>query len=623
MLNKFPLWKNISLVIVLLIGIIYALPNLFVDEPAVQITGNKSSAKITEMLTEQVKEALETAKIPYKSIGMQDDTLLVRFKTTDDQFKARSAIKSVLSSDYTAALNLVSSTPAWLTALGAKPMKLGLDLRGGIHFLFDVDVNSVVEKRLDGITKNITDSLRLKKIRYISIDKNKNDHITLTFKDEQNAKLAKDLIESNFHELQSIRQTNPLKLDYTPTEAFIHDVQTYAIEQTTTTLRNRINELGIAEPVVQQQGANRISVDLPGLQDSARAKQIIGGTATVEFHLVSKNDPSIAVSTGIAPPGTKLYSMTDGSPILLDTQVVLSGTSITNAISSFGEDGRPVVEISLGNGGEAYFNQVTRENIGNRLAIVYVETKAVDTIVDDKLITEHKRFEHVIVAPTIQNALGGGSFQITGLGDSLEAKNLALLLRAGAMPATADIIQERMVGPSLGQENIRMGTLSVIVAFALIVVFMILYYALFGVFADIALLVNLILIVAILSILGATLTLPGIAAIVLTVGTAVDGNVLIFERIREELRGGMSIQSAINAGFERAFETIVDANLTTLIVAIVLFCVGTGPVVGFAVTLTIGLLTSMFTAVTFTRALVNVCYGGRQVKKLSIGKVSK
>lgn len=620
MLNKFPLWKNIMLIAIIVLGFLYAAPNLYGDDPAVQVSGNKGDVQITPQQVQQVQAVLAKNNLTYKSLKASQNTMLIRFRDTDSQFKAQSLLKPLIGPNYTVAVNLAPAYPSWLHAIGAQPVKLGLDLRGGIQLLIEVDVQGVVSKRLDGMVKSISDNMRTESIRYISIIKNANNQMVLTFRDADMLNKAKVALPKYFADINFEQpKNNPLQLIGTPSPAFLQNVQQYAIEQTITKLRNRINELGIAEPVVQQQGANRISVDLPGVQDSARAKQILGATATVELHLVDKStDVNTVLTSGIAPAGSKIYRMENGAPILLYSQVVLSGNSITSAASSFGEDGKPIVNVTLGGGGEAYFTSVTRQNIGNQLAIVFVETKTADVMVDGKPTKVHKRVERVLSAPVIQSALPN-NFQITGINDPLEARNLALLLRAGAMPANVDIIQERVVGPSLGQENIHMGILSVIVAFILIVIFMALYYRLFGLFADLALALNLVLIVAILSILGATLTLPGIAGIVLTVGMAVDANVLIFERIREELRNGASPQAAIHAGFARAFGTIVDANVSTLIVAVVLFSVGTGPVQGFAVTLMIGILTSMFTAIMFTRGLTNLVYGGRPVKKLSIG----
>jgi preprotein translocase subunit SecD len=621
MLNKFPLWKNILLVIVLLLGILYSLPILYGEDPAIQITGNTGQAVITSRLQDQVKQVLTDNHIPYKSLSPFDESLLIRFKNTDDQLRAIPFVKQVIGDQYTAAMNIVSATPRWLQLIGAKPVKLGLDLRGGIHFLYDVDVNSVVARRLEGMIKNISENLRAQNIRYTNISRKHDQSIQMTFRDSANQAKAYDVLRSDYPNLlfTKTQVDKQYLLTASLSEAFLQEIRQYTIDQTLQTLRNRINELGIAEPSIQQQGAERISIDLPGVQDSARAKQILGGTATLEFHLVdTQHDASSVLASGIIPPGTRIYRTSDGTPILLKSQSVLSGDSITSATSTFDESGNPSVNISLGGGGEAFFTKTTRENIGNRMAIVYIETKVIEKEVDKQIVKTHQREERVISAPVIQAALGT-QFVITGVSDPVEARNLALLLRAGSMPANVDIVEERTIGPSLGQENIQKGFLSVKIALLLIVIFMALYYVVFGIVADIALFVNLILIIAVLSILGATLTMPGIAGIVLTLGMAIDANVLINERIREELRHGMSPQASIHAGFERAFATILDANVTTLIVVAVLFGIASGPIKGFAITTMIGILTSMFTAVTFTRGMVNLIYGGKKIEKLSIG----
>lgn len=619
MLNRFPAWKNLLVLLVILVGILYALPNLYGEDPAVQISSNKSSAVITPDMMNQIQNVLVQHNLKYKKIDAKPNSTLIRFFDTDTQFSAQSLIRDAVSDDYTVAINLAPASPAWLQAINAYPMKLGLDLRGGIHFLLEVDVDSVISKRLDGMVKTMMDDLRDAQIRYTDISKTKDNGILVQFRELKYVEPALEKLRTDFPDLIFNDNSKQLQITASLSPVYLQNTRQYIIDQTATTLRNRVNELGISEPIVQQQGLDRIAVDLPGVQDSAQAKEILGGTATLEFHLVDhSSDAMTAMQSGVTPPGTRIYKMDDGAPILLDTQVVLSGTSITSAVSSFDQNGRPAVDISLGGGGEAYFSKVTQENVGNRLAIVYVETKTTDKIQNGSTQKIRQKVEKVISAPVINDALGN-QFQITGLTDPIEARNLALLLRAGAMPANVDIVQERTIGPSLGLENIKMGILSVEVALLLIVIFMALYYQLFGIFADLALFLNLILIVAIMSLLGMTLTMPGIAGIVLTVGMAVDANVLIFERIREELRSGASVQMAIHSGFERAFATIVDANVTTLIVAIVLFGFGTGAVQGFAVTLTVGLLTSMFTAITFTRALVNWKYGGKATKTLAIG----
>jgi preprotein translocase subunit SecD len=618
MQNKYPLWKNLLLVIIAVIGFIYVIPNLYSEYPIVQVSSQ--SPIEPQQLEAQVKSALDKANIPYQAITTNNERLEVRFSSTDTQLVARDVIKNTLGKAYTVALNLAASTPAWLNAIHAEPMKEGLDLRGGVHFLLEVDIDSVINRRYEGMMKSIGQDLREAGIRYAGIRYVADKGVNIRFRDQSALDNALAELKSKFPDLTFNQSKENLDLTASLSATELNNVRQNTIEQTMSILRNRVNELGVGEAVVQQQGATRVAVDLPGIQDAARAKQILGGTATLQFHLVDQeNDPQIAKQTGAVPIGSKLYTM-DDHPILLKRQVVLSGDSITSAVSSFDQQtATPAVLIQLGGGGESYFTKVTRENIGKRMAIVFVETKT-DTQDDGKgnsTRTTHRE-ERVISAPVIQNALGN-NFQITGLTDSKEASNLSLLLRAGALPAAIYPVEERTVGPTLGKENIRRGMVSLEVGMGLILILMLVYYRFFGLVANIALLLNLILLCALLSIIGATLTLPGIAGIVLTVGMAVDANVLIYERIREELRNGLSPQAAIYAGYDRAFATILDANITTLIVGIVLFSVGTGPVRGFAVTLSLGLLTSMLTGVTYTRAIVNWFYGGRNVKKLSIG----
>ncbi|MDF1678397.1 MAG: protein translocase subunit SecD [Legionellaceae bacterium] len=618
MQNKYPLWKNITLVLLVLVGLIYAIPNIFTEEPAVQVSSR--TPIMPTALKAKVERMLQLAHLKYKSVTADSEYLEVRFASTDIQLQARDVIKSGLGPDYTVALNLVPSTPKWLSKIGAEPMKQGLDLRGGVHFLLEVDVESVLTRRYEGLMKAVGRSLREAELRYSGIRYVPEKGVEIRFRDTGTKEKVITFIKTDFPDLliKSTKETPELVLSLS--EAELSKIRQNTIDQTMSILRNRVNELGVGEAVVQQQGATRIAVDLPGIQDAARAKQILGGTATLEFHLVdSEHDPIIAKKTGAIPVGTKFYVM-DGQPMLLMRQVVLSGDSITSAMSSFDQQSAsPAVSIQLGGGGESFFTKVTRENIGKRMAIVFVESRtSMQTIAGEtKRVTHHE--ERVISAPVIQSALGN-NFQITGLHDSKEAADLALLLRAGALPAAIYPIEERTVGPTLGQENIHRGMVSLEIGMLLILVSMIVYYRFFGLVANIALVLNLILLSALLSLLGATLTLPGIAGIVLTVGMAVDANVLIYERIREELRAGMSPQAAIYAGYDRAFSTILDANVTTLIVAIVLFSIGTGPVRGFAVTLSLGLLTSMLTGITYTRGIVNAVYGGRKtIKKLSIG----
>lgn len=617
MQNKYPLWKNLMLILIAVIGFMYAIPNLYTEHPVVQISAQNEEDKVS--LKEKVEKALQDAKLDYRSLIDEDQGLEVVFNSTDTQLLARDVIKNTLGNQYTVALNLASTTPRWMEAIHADPMKQGLDLRGGVHFLLEVDVESVITRRYEGIMKNIGQEMRELGLRYSGIRYVPDKGVDLRFRDADSMENALVELKQKIPDVVFIKGKvkNTILGSISPAE--LNTIRQNTIEQTMSILRNRVNELGVGEAVVQQQGATRVAVDLPGIQDAARAKQILGGTATLQFYLVDQdNDPQIAKQTGVVPVSDKLYMM-DGHPILLKRQVVLSGDSITSAVSSFDQQtATPAVQIQLGGGGESLFTKVTRENIGKRMAIVFVETKNTMQTVNGVETRVTHREERVISAPVIQNALGS-NFQITGLTDSKEASNLALLLRAGALPAAIYPIEERTVGPTLGKENIRRGIISLEVGMGLILVLMLVYYQFFGLIADFALLLNLVLLGALLSIIDATLTLPGIAGIVLTVGMAVDANVLIYERIREELRLGLSPQAAIHAGYERAFSTILDANVTTLIVAIILFAVGTGPVRGFAVTLSLGLLTSMLTAITYTRAIVNWYYGGRTVKKLSIG----
>jgi preprotein translocase subunit SecD len=617
MQNKYPLWKNLLLILIAVIGFIYAIPNLYTENPVVQISSDTDVDK--EALKTQVENTLKKDKLDYKSIIVEAQGIEVIFSSTDSQLLARDVIKNSLGSQYTVALNLAPSTPHWLEVIHAAPMKQGLDLRGGVHFLLEVDVESVISRRYEGLMKSIGQELREIGVRYSGIRYVADKGIDLRFRDAESMDKALVELRQKIPEVVFVKTkiNNAVLGALSPAE--LNTIRQNTIEQTMSILRNRVNELGVGEAVVQQQGSTRVAVDLPGIQDAARAKQILGGTATLQFYLVDQdNDPQIAKQTGAVPVNDKLFMM-DGHPILLKRMVVLSGDSITSAVSSFDQQtATPAVQIQLGGGGESLFTKVTRENIGKRMAIVYVETKnSIQTVNGaEKRITH--REERVISAPVIQNALGS-NFQITGLTDTKEASNLALLLRAGALPAAIYPIEERTVGPTLGKENIRRGIISLEVGMGLILILMLLYYRLFGLIANCALLLNLILLCALLSVIDATLTLPGIAGIVLTVGMAVDANVLIYERIREELRHGLSTQAAIYAGYERAFATILDANVTTFIVAVILFAIGTGPVRGFAVTLSLGLLTSMLTGITYTRAIVNAYYGSRNVKKLSIG----
>ncbi len=619
MQNRYSLWNYILLVMILVIGVIYAIPNLYPEKPVIQISTINSTVHINAETKQHIIDALNEANLPFQSIEKESAELIVYFANTDYQLKAQDVIKAALGNFYTVALNLASSTPKWLVAIGATPMKQGLDLRGGIHFLLQVDIDSVMHRHLESMLKNMAQSLRESEIRYTSLVVDKNVMV-LRFRNATTLDNAYHLLQHNYPDWHFSQKNTAehhfLRASLSSTEKT--NVRRNTLEQTMTILRNRVNELGVGEAVVQQQGSSRVSVDLPGMQDAARAKQILGGTATLEFRLVdSQHDPVQAEKTG-APLGSKLYHI-DAEPILLKRQVVLNGESITSAVSSFDQQsGSPSVDIQLGGGGESLFTRITRANIGQRMGIVIIEPKTESKLVNGKVIVTTHKEERVISAPVIQSALPS-NFQITGLHDQNESRNLALLLRAGALPTTIYPVEEKIVGPTLGKENIQHGLVSLEVGMTIILIIMIFYYRAFGIIADIALFFNLILLVACLSLIGSILTLPGIAGIVLTIGMAVDANVLIYERIREELRNGVNPQAAIFAGYARAFATILDANITTFIVAIILFTIGTGPIKGFAITLSIGLLTSMLTAIYLTRGIVNLVYGRRSVKKLSIG----
>lgn len=618
-LNRYPLWKNILIVFVIIIAFLYAAPMLYGDEPAIQIMGNNAAIPVNDATINTVKQALQSAQIDYKKLEHENQSLLVRFATTDVQLKARETIQAALGNDYLVALNLAPTTPEWLKAINAQPMKLGLDLRGGVHLLLQVDVDSVLKQRVEGDLSSVSQSLRSEHIRYAGIARQGADGVAILFRSQDALDDAYHYLTTHFMDFTWKKTTTAdrYEVEGVLSPVALQQARKDTLEQAMNTLRNRVNELGVSEAVVQQQGASRVVVDLPGIQDTAQAKNILGKTATLEFHMVDAEHDARNVVGGITPPDTKIYDY-NGHPVLLHNQIILRGSSITNAGSGFGEDGRPSVNVRLGGGGEGLFTKTTSENIGKPMAVVYVEVKSTPKIVNGQKTIDYQTERRVISVATIQSTLGN-SFQITGLSSQDESRTLALLLRAGALPAPVTIIEEREVGPSLGKQNIHMGVMSVEVGFFLVVIFMGFYYRGMGLIADVALAMNLVLIVAILSLLGATLTLPGIAGIVLTMGMAVDANVLIFERIREELRNGLGIQASIHAGYDRALTTILDANMTTLIVAIVLFSLGSGVVKNFAVTLTIGLVTSMFTAITGTRAIVNAWYGARPVKKISIG----
>ena len=619
-MNRYSSWKYILILFLIGLGLLFALPNIYGKDPSLQISAARS-AEITELTEYQISAALDEAGLSYKNIVLGVGNLIIRFNDEETQLKAQPIVKESLGRNYVVALNLAPATPDWLSKFGAEPMSLGLDLRGGVHFLMEVDMDAAVDKAEERYISELRSFLRENKVRYKTITRNKPSGLLIRFKDDNERNNGQSLIEKNLLDLNVIApdaNETEFSLIITIKDEVLLETQRLALQQNITTLRKRVNELGVAEPVIQRQGLKRVVVQLPGVQDTARAKAILGATATLEFRLVDEeHEPQEAVN-GRIPAGSKLYYERNGQPILLKKQVMLTGDSIINAASGIDTlTGGPDVTITLDGRGAKRMSRGTRDNVGKRLAVVFMEYKMETIEINGEFVKEKETIEEVINAAVIQEQLGK-RFHITGLDSSEEAKNLALLLRAGALAAPIYIIEERTVGPSLGQDNIDKGFDSVAIGFVLVLIFMAIYYKIFGLFADIALSLNLVLIVAMLSLLQATLTLPGIAGIVLTVGMAVDANVLIFERIREEIRNGNSPQASIHSGYEKAFSTIIDANITTLIAALMLFSFGTGPIQGFAVTLSLGIISSMFTAIMVTRGLVNLIYGGRNLKKLTI-----
>ena len=628
MRNHTPWWKWLIITAVILPGAFYALPNLFGDDPGIQLRGARGGSLSAEQLV-QVQKVLDDAGLGYDSLVLDDSGIRVRLATTDAQLQARDMLEARLPSGYTIALTLLPAAPDWLSGVGALPMYLGLDLRGGVHFLLEVDMASAQRRAEDRYVADLRSTLREAKIRYRGIARDTSGGITVTLRSTES---AEDALKTIRDELPALVMTegaggseNVLTMSLAQSE--IDQLSKFALEQNITALRNRVDELGVAEPVVQRQGDRRIVVQLPGVQDTARAKRILGRTATLEMMMVDEEHSLEAALGGKVPPGSKIYRFRDERPILLEKRVIYSGENIVDAAASIDtQSGGPIVSITLDAIGARINQKITGKNIGKRMAVLYIENRSTIRtdadglpLKDDQgrvLRTQH-RVEEVITAPVIRDQLGK-RFQIEGLDSVTEARDLALMLRAGSLAAPVEIIEERTVGPSLGQANIDQGFRSVVVGFILVLIFMAVYYRVFGLFANVALALNLVLIVAVLSLLQATLTLPGVAGIVLTVGMAVDANVLIFERIREEIQNGATPQASIHTGYERALSTIIDANVTTLIAAIVLFNFGTGPIKGFAVTLSIGIITSMFTAIIVTRALVNFLYGGKRIKALTI-----
>jgi preprotein translocase subunit SecD len=617
MLNRYPLWKNLLILCVLVVAAIYAAPNLYPEDYAVQVSGTREAYTVDPALIERLEQDLEQAGVEFKSSEFADGTGLIRFADPDAQLRAKDLIARELGNNYVVALNLAPTTPEWLTSIGAGPMKLGLDLRGGVHFLLEVDMAQAVGQRLDVYVSDIKNQLRDERLRYRQVEHLDDGRLSVRFADPDTRDQAQELLRRNFPEfLVDTADSDEGNFVYINlTEQTIREIEDYAVKQNLTTLRNRVNELGVAEPLVQRQGRNRIVVQLPGIQDAAAAKRIIGKTANLEFRLEAKPDASRA-TTEVYP-----FRNEPGRTAELERDIIITGSNVANAQASFDENGQPQVNITLDGKGGQMMSRVTRNAIQRRMAVLFVEHKSriVQERIDGDMVEKRVPYTEkgIISLATIQSTLGN-SFRITGLESSQESSELALLLRAGALAAPIYFVEERTVGPSMGAENIQMGVTSVQIGFALVLAFMLIYYRVFGLLANIALTLNLVLLVAVMSILSATLTLPGIAGIVLTVGMAVDANVLIFERIKEELKNGLPPQSAINAGFSRAHTTILDANITTLLAAVILFAMGTGPVKGFAVTLSVGILTSMFTAILVTRALVNLTYGGRTLKKLAL-----
>jgi len=622
MLNKYPLWKYLLILAVLLVGVIYSAPNLFPDDPAIQISGASTARQVEQSDLERVGQALAEAGIAIKASSLAEEGKagLLRLVDQEDQLPAKDVARRVLGDDFVVALNLAPTTPGWLRALGASPMKLGLDLSGGVHFLLEVDMDKALDARLKIYEGEVKSLLRKERQRYRSLPQ-QDGVIRLGFADAEGLEQARGLVRSNFDdfELSSAEQNGQQVLLLKLTQAKLAEIREYSIKQNLTTVRNRVNELGVSEPLVQRQGANRIVVELPGVQDTAEAKRILGKTANLEFRLAAEPDASRAMTESFE------FREAGRPPAALERSLIITGDQVTDAQASYDENGRPQVNIRLdGHGGEL-MNRATRNNVGRAMAVLFIEQKpvtryvkqTVDGVEKEVAVETFREERKIISLATIQSPLGS-QFRITGLTGQGESSELALLLRAGGLAAPMYFAEERTLGPSLGAENIQLGIQASLWGFLFVALFILLIYKLFGLLATVALSLNMVLLIALMSLLGATLTLPGIAGIVLTMGMAVDANVLIFSRIREEIANGLSIQRAIHEGFDRAFSAILDGNLTTLLVGGILFAMGTGPVKGFAVTLSLGIITSMFTAIVVTRGLVNLTHGGRDLKKLWI-----
>ena len=616
MLNQNSIWRYLLVIIVLGVSMLYALPNLYPNDPSLQISATRG-ADVTQQTVDQLQKAFTEQGLTPKSAVLEKGQVLVRFLNTEDQLKAREVANVTLGDNFVTALNLAPATPAWLDAIGAAPMKLGLDLRGGVHFLMEVDMKTAMEKNVNDLVLLYRTDLREAKVRYRAVTADvPNLKVNLSFRTAEDLAAAKTLLSGKDRDM-TFTEADDLTLVAAFSEIKIKALREDAVAQNITIIRNRVNAIGVAEPLVQRQGAERIVVQLPGVQDTARAKEILGATATLEFRMVDEAGDLQSAIEGRVPPNAQLYKDRQGRPVLLQKRVMLTGNHIIGANSSFDEYSRPQVNIDLDAKGGNTFSQATKEAIGKQMATVFIEYKPTDKKdAQGRTILEKK--EEVINVATIQARLGR-SFRITGVDSPAEAQNLALLLRAGALIAPIQIVEERTIGPSLGQENIELGTNAIMVGMLLTVIFMAIYYKGVGMVANLALASNVVLLIGVLSMVpGATLTLPGMAGILLTIGMAVDANVLINERIREELEAGRSVQQAIHEGYNKAFATITDSNITTFLVAIILFGLGSGPVKGFAVTLAIGIITSIFTAVTVSRLFVNLIWGGRKVEKLPI-----
>jgi len=613
-MNRYPLWKYAIIVVVLLVGAIYSLPNLFGEAPAVQVSPARATVKVDAGTMARVEDVLKAQGIEPAQVQLDATSVKARFNDTDTQIKARDALDKAFNANaaepsHVVALNLLPRTPAWLASLGASPMYLGLDLRGGVHFMLQVDMAAALQRRVDVLTTDLRTALREKGIRHGGISRN-GQAIDLRVRDQATRNAAVDLLRAQFPDLLVVEtaEGTDTRITLTIRPEAARAVQEQALKQNITTLHNRINELGVAEPVIQQQGADRIVVQLPGVQDTAKAKDILGRTATLELRMVDESTEGLAAERGAGPVpfGSESFPERGGRAVIVKREVLLTGENLTDAQAGFDDTQQPAVHLTLDAKGSRIFRDITRESIGKRMAIILFE----------------KGKGEVVTAPVIRSEIGGGRVQISGAMSSVEANDTALLLRAGSLAAPMEIIEERTIGPSLGAENIQKGFRSVLWGFLVIVVFMCVYYMMFGVFSSIALAFNLVLLVAVLSMLQATLTLPGIAAMALALGMAIDSNVLINERVREELRRGSSPQMAINVGYEHAWGTILDSNITSLIAGIALLIFGSGPVRGFAVVHCLGIVTSMFSSVFFSRSLVNLWYGRRKkLKTVSIGTV--